>query len=83
MSVQTSCSHERSVTSHTLSLLSITAESNAKGEQQTGSQQARGGEVILHISTTVDTLHTDIEKEHVIHMEIFEKKKNLGHPAQS
>ena len=53
--------HESSITGHTLSLLSSTADYDTKGEQQAGSYHASGGEAVLHICTTVGTLGTERE----------------------
>ena len=48
--------HESPVTGYTLSFLGSTADSNTQGEEKTGSYEARGGEAVLNICSTVGTL---------------------------
>ena len=50
--------HEGSITSHTLSLLSSTADGNTKGEEEAGCYHPCSGEAVLHICTTVGALGT-------------------------
>ena len=56
--------HEGSITSHTLSLLSSTADGNTKGEEEAGCYHPGSGEAVLHICTAVGALGTVWESDY-------------------